>query len=297
MEAYAFYIRCVLTGGDFEIDEWEMRLPLPKPARPIDATLGKLVGRTAEWTLHLRANGFPSEAEARAVAVPVRTAIVLAGVLLGVGIDVGSEQTVGHPPATTTAGPSGLVIGPEIGGKGSLNVWAGRPVRRLLPGDFEEAFAESYALDRPLTKRQILATQLYNQSHFHTSEAARLFTLISAVESMAERGSKSPAAVALVQRMIELTGPKSDVEEDELVALRNGLLDLRRQSISAACRALVRTHCGAPAEKSFVQAYSLRSALLHDGEPPSGTDLAAESRELDALVRLLVTRHVALIAR
>jgi hypothetical protein len=55
----------------------------------------------------------------------------------------------------------------------------------------------------------------------------------------------------------------------------------------------VGTHCGEPAVKDFKRLYKTRSELLHNGELASGTDLAAELRELDQLVRNLVVRHVA----
>jgi hypothetical protein len=187
----------------------------------------------------------------------------------------------------------GLQVVPEIDGMlfGSLRL--GRPIARISPGDFEKKVAEGYGLGKPLTKKQTLAAQLYNQSHFLSSDAARFITLISAVEVLAEQSFGSPAAVALVQSLIDMTAAAVGVEASEKQALERRLEYLKTESIGSACRALVRTHCGEPAVKDFTRLYDTRSTLLHDGEPSAETDLAAELRELDLLVRNLVMRHVA----
>ena len=82
------------------------------------------------------------------------------------------------------------------------------------------------------------------------------------------------------------------MEADEKEGLTGGLQNLKQESIGAACRALVKKHCGESASKTFKQAYDIRSKMLHVGEPPIGTDLAAVIRELDSLVRHLLVRHV-----
>jgi hypothetical protein len=79
--------------------------------------------------------------------------------------------------------------------------------------------------------------------------------------------------------------------------LNNGLGNLKQESIRSACRRLVETYGENPADtheaRAFARAYTIRSTLLHEGESPPGTDLAAELRTLDLLVRRLIVRHVA----
>lgn len=261
---YAFRITCTLAGGDIESMEREIPLALPALARPINVFLSERENQTDILFLTLWCGGFSSEAEARAGGAPVKTALMLAGVRLGVGIDVGDDQVVSPAPQRKNGQPDerlqpvvhGLQVVPEIEGMLFVSLRFGRPGTPISPDDFEKTVAESYGLGKQPTKKQTLAAQLYNQSHFLWSDAARFITLISAVEVLAERNRK-------------------------------------RESIGSACRALVRTHCGEPAVKDFTRLYETRCELLHDGEPASGTDLAAELRELDQLVRDLVVRHVA----
>ena len=141
-------------------------------------------------------------------------------------------------------------------------------------------------------KKQTLAAQLYNQSHFHLSDTARFLTLISAIEALAEQRSKPPATVALIDRLMEMAAAAGNPDD-----LNNGLGNLKQESIRSACRRLVETYGENPADtheaRAFARAYTIRSTLLHEGEPPPGTDLAAELRTLDLLVRHLIVRHVA----
>ena len=90
-----------------------------------------------------------------------------------------------------------------------------------------------------------------------------------------------------------MAGAVIGLEEGVQKALTRGLGNLKQESIGSACRALVRTHCGEPAANDFRRLYDIRSTLLHDGEPPSGTRLDVELCVLDPLVRLLIARHVA----
>jgi hypothetical protein len=146
--------------------------------------------------------------------------------------------------------------------------------------------------NKAFTKKQTLAAQLYNQSHFHLSDTARFLTLISAIEALADQRSKSPATVALIGRMMEMAAAAGNPDD-----LNNGLGNLKQESIRSACRRLVETYCEPAvthAARAFARAYTIRSTLLHEGEPPPGTDLAAELRTLDLLVRHLIVRHVAI---
>jgi hypothetical protein len=167
-------------------------------------------------------------------------------------------------------------------------VYFGRAQPKNFSENFEKRVVESYALNKALTKQQTLAAQLYNQSHFLSSDAARFITLISAVEALAERRSRSPAAVALIERLLEMTAAAGNPDE-----LTDGLANLKQESIRSACRRLVTTYCGKPAVTDLMRAYKIRSTLLHEGEPPTGIDLAAELWTLDPLVSRLVVKHVA----
>ena len=281
MTTYAFRLTCKLAGDNFAIKE-NTPLILPAPMPPIQVMLGKSKDQTGDRTLILQGGGFSSEEEARTAGTPVKTAVMLTGLLLGVGIDVGPNQVLG------------LQVVPEINRATTLGIIFGRPVlkRPISNSNLEEKVAESYAPNKALTKKQTLAAQLYNQSHFQSSDAARFLTLISAIEALVERHRRAPATVAFVNRVIENVATTGDLEESERKALIDGLGNLKRESISSACRRLVRTHCGDPAVEDFTRAYGIRGELLHNGEPSPETDLAVELLHLDPLVRRLVVHHV-----
>jgi hypothetical protein len=303
MSTYAFRITCKLAGDYFALKE-NTSLAFPAPAPPIHVMLGKSKDWTNSSTLILQGGGFSSEKEARAAGIPVKTAVLLTGLLLGVGIDVGVDQVLSPAPQRRDGGQPderwqpdvhGLQVVPELDrltfGFGYLS----RPVlkRPISHSDLEEKVAESYAPDKALTKKQTLAAQLYSQSHFHLSDAARFLTLISAIEALAERQRRAPATVVLVNRMIEETAIAGDLEQSERKSLTDGLGNLKRESITSACRRLVKTHCGDPAVEAFTRAYRIRSELLHNGEPSPETNLTVEVLRLDPLVRGLIVHHVA----
>jgi hypothetical protein len=303
MSTYAFRIICKLAGDydDFEITEGKIPLVLPAFTSLLHVSLPKAKDRTAGRTLILESGVFSLEEEARAAGAPVRTVVILAGLLLGVGIDVGTDQPECSIPRLADGQPNervhpyvhGLQVMPEIDGLMFVSLSAGLVRKKpISPGDFEEAIAKSYALTKGLTKKQTLAAKLYSQSHFQSSDAARFLTLISAIEALAERQRRVPATVALVESMIEKAATAGDLDESERKSLTDGLGNLKRESISSACRALVRTYCGDPAAEDFTRMYNIRSELLHKGEPPPGTDFALERQTLGPLVRRLIMRHM-----
>jgi hypothetical protein len=181
MTTYVFRITCKLAGDNFDI-KGNTSLVLPAPTPPIQVMSVESKDQLGNQTLILQGGGFSSEEEARMAGMPVKTAVMLAGLLLGVGIDVGIPQTKPDTKWATTLG-------------GTL----GRPFLKspISTSDFEKKVAESYAPNKTLTKKQTLAAQLYNQSHFHLSDAARFLALISAIEALAERQRRAPATVAL----------------------------------------------------------------------------------------------------
>jgi hypothetical protein len=252
VRTYAFRISCILAGASIKTKEREIPLLLPEIVQPITVYLSEIENQTEGRPLTIVGRDFSSEAEARSTGVAVKEAVLLVGLLLGVGIDVGNDQAVGpafkrkdgQPDERLQPDVHGLQVFPDIEGMIFGAIRLGRPVTVFSPVDFAEKVAESYALGRSLSKRQILAAQLYAQSHFHLSDAARFLTLISGVEALAERHTKSPAAVRLVERVIEMVRTADDLEKSEKEALANGLRELCKQSISAACRALVRRFCG-----------------------------------------------------
>jgi hypothetical protein len=303
MRTYAFRIQCKLAGSDLGTSEREFFMALQASTPPITVNLPEGERPIADQFLTLWCGGFPSEEAARAEGMRVKTAVMLAGVMLGFGIDVGTDQVMS--PAVQWRGSQsderfqpdvhGLQVVPEIEGKiyfgGYIRNVKAHLVHSRFHEDFRHSVAQSYSLNKTPTEKQTLAAQLYSQSHFHLSDTARFLTLVSAIEALAEQRPRSPAAVALIDRMMEMSTAAENPDD-----LNNGLGNLKQESIRSACRRLVKTYCESVvthAVHTCMRAYTIRSRLLHDGRPPPGTDLAVELGTLDLLVRHLIVRHVA----
>jgi hypothetical protein len=156
MGTYAFRINCMLAGGHIETREREIPIALPAPTPPIRMYLPEPQNRTEHPFLTLWGGGFLSEAEAGSAGTAVKTAVMLTGLFLGVGIDVGTDQVLspalqrkdGQPDARFQPHVHGLQIVPEIDGM----LFGGIRVRRVVTvfstGDFADKVAASYALGR-----------------------------------------------------------------------------------------------------------------------------------------------------
>ena len=94
MRTYAFRIQCKLAGGDLGTSEREFSLALQAPTPPISVTLPERKPPSEDQRLILWCGGFTSEDAARAEGQRVKTAVMLAGVLLCFGIDVGTDQVI-----------------------------------------------------------------------------------------------------------------------------------------------------------------------------------------------------------
>jgi hypothetical protein len=164
MSTYAFRITCKLAGNNFAIKE-NTPLVLPAPTPPIQVMLGKSKDQTEGWTLILQGGGFSSEEEARAAGIPVKTAVMLAGLLLGVGIDVGTDQVLSPASQHTDSQPiehwqpdvHGLQVVPELDRLAFGFVYFGRPIlkRPISNSNLEEKVTEEIpmAMERQLVVR------------------------------------------------------------------------------------------------------------------------------------------------
>lgn len=291
---YDFQVTCRISGGIIESDERAFDFQPPAPAQLVHGAVSKPQAgiRDSSISLTLTGGGFASEDEARTAGESAQRAAMLAGLLLGVGIDIGTDLAVGHPPKHGPGEVTGLKIHATAADLRSLNFWVGRPVTPLTVGSISNALKESYAVGRRLHPKQLLAVQLYNQSHFHPSDSPRFVTLVSAIETLAVRAARDPKSLEFVERVLVMATDACDLEPDQRASLIGGLRELRQQSIRTACRILVRTHCGESDEKTFDRAYNIRSTMLHEGEPPPGTCLDNEAHELNHLVGRLLVAHI-----
>ncbi len=209
---YGFRISGYYAGGSWELSEPHIDIALPGTPHCVTMTLPKRRERDGRKPINFRGGGFKSEAEAREVGARVKTSLILAAVTIGFGIDLGSDEVV-SPAAKGSTGRAderlqphvyGLQTFPELENMLFGFLYDAEPVPKNLRERFETTFKEAYALPEFLTKKQLLAAQLYAHSYFQPFNAARLLLLVSAIEALADIRRRSAAAVGLVDKMIEL---------------------------------------------------------------------------------------------
>jgi hypothetical protein len=262
------------------------RWSLPDPVGDVDLTVA---GQTLEGASELtfRAGGFESQAEAERAGTVFRGWLRVASALEGVGIDCGTDvrkswlgaaqqdQLAHHlsmGSAMLVDDVHGLVTYEE----------AGRPLRpamraaaALCPSAHLHDALLAVARDRVLTERQALACDLVSLVDREGSDRARLLTLVTAMEVLADRGAeRTGPAGALVLRFIEEAEAARDAastepEQGDLASLVGGLTGLRRHSRAAASRLLAeRTRPDDAEALDLVDRSSrCRNKLAHGGTP------------------------------
>ena len=152
----------------------------------------------------------------------------------------------------------------------------GTPVERFL-----DAFAEGYLLAPSLTAKAVLALEMFSASKFEASLRARFLIMVSAIECIAERSSRSAEAIDFIKAVGEQL-PIAGLNETDRAQLRGALRDLEKKSISGSTKEIVEQHCGTEGAKLFGKCYQARSELLHVGT--TSLDLGANLQRLEELV-------------
>jgi hypothetical protein len=139
-----------------------------------------------------------------------------------------------------------------------------------------------------LTDTQRLALELYGLAHFESSLRAQFVVLMSVIEVLAERKSRPIESQALIEEFIKQSQSAS-IDAEQKKSLRHALQSLRQEAISKACRRIIQYYLDNDAVSDFIRLYELRSRLLHEGNPPSGSiGLGVEATALTTLISRLV---------
>ncbi|GAA1775831.1 hypothetical protein GCM10009681_54140 [Luedemannella helvata] len=251
--------------------------------------------------------GFDSEEQATSAGIHAKWALRVAGLSSGVAM------AFGHDEATSRLGvlareraetASGVKIVDDVHGMHVYYV-DDRPafVFRAQatgevgkPGDtFIEALQVALRSTRLLDESMALAFDLYFLAEFETSERACVLALVTALEVLADRAPRPPAALAIVNQAIndaksalkELDDEQSRAVFDSLIG---SLRDARKESITAAMARLVakstspdQRYLGRSPEDFVKDCYKTRSNLVHTGSE-GDVDLGELLPELRRLV-------------
>lgn len=157
---------------------------------------------------------------------------------------------------------------------------------------FEKVFNSAIQLTDNLNPRLDLAFELYNTHRFETSIRSRYLQLVSVIECLATPQRESTIVIEQLETLIETTEQRinslAGAPSDDLKRLVRRLGNLKRESISDACRNLIRRSLDDDAADSFSRFYGIRSKLSHQGDARSQASLVEHYWELETLTRDLL---------
>jgi hypothetical protein len=301
--AFGFRIRFLAPSGvSLDSENGEVRIQLSgapeplvlrqRPPRP-DALPSDPVVFT------LDGNGFFSEAEARSFGSALKYSLAVYSVRHRWGFNMGHDRiasSVGRVVREDFEREFGIRIRPVVHG---LDVFElSKPVRRLemhgrgsvhriirdLPSDLAKEFPQ-----RLLPPKLAMAIELYNACPYDTDSEVRFLSLVTVIEALATRTQRSESALKFIADC-HCFLQQSNLSDDERKALKNGLGNLKTESIRAACLRLVSS--ANSDTKFFGRCYTARSELLHDGVVSTYPEIIAETHLLDDIVRSVVLHKV-----
>lgn len=235
-------------------------------------------GRRFEFRLE----GFPTAAAAEVQGRQLSQAILWTAISLNYGLRL-SYRT--QEPATVFERLRSH--GASVWGEGSLS-WNPQLVLQQLVAGFAAAIPDSQTL---------LSMEIYSSSSLEASDRAAFLTAVSALEPLAEDQALGSAVDAFVEGCCLSLRAAASIDQQHRVSLEGRLNQLRRESIRQALRRFIVTklpdHPTAPDVADF--AYGLRSELIHNGRlSDHDIDLAAETRKISNLLRLIYSRSLGL---
>jgi len=276
--------------------------------------------------------GFSSENKAHQVGSRLRNALILCGVVFRLGLDVGQDgpgsicELIGDKIICMerSDGP-GVWVYEEDSEQAPFTAILGIG-RRIDSDKFVQQLKTRYTDGSVLDGKLGLAFELYNSSHFDPTPRTKFITLISSIESLATRRTIHHAAINHLSRLVTLSKDAIDsllqkksigenlalqqfqarLESGDLQGWESGevkqvlemyfllerLHQLKRESISNACREVVAEHLGTKEVKDFNRFYATRGKLLHEGEVPKDVKLDVEVYRLDRFVQRLLIAAV-----
>lgn len=260
----------------------------------LHASTGKTFGESDE--LKLTATGYPTEDDARVEAERWFDALLIAGLRLAKGFDLGRFRLAG---GLTKAGIehfsklAGVEVRNDVHGidvyedKGQrfLRAHADAQTSRAV-GDLVEHLSAGRS-SKPLPEKLRLACELFGVSRFSGAPRIQFLTLISAVEAVADAEPLDASVATLVDGW--LAQLPTELRGDE--SFKGRLMELKRESIARACRRVVTKFLGDEAAAEFKGLYTKRSTLVHDGAV-AGTDFVEDAATAEHLVRELLLKMI-----
>jgi hypothetical protein len=265
-----------------------VKLPQPKRNRFGARTRYAVVGKE-----------FSTHSAALDAGTRIRTALTLFAVERRIGIDAQDKQGASFSQAIKDelAAKHGVQLRDDVHG---LDVFAeDRPVTRFTIEsyvsvthkieNYDDSLLAYFNANPELSKKQKLALDLYNLSHFDGVSKTRFLTLITVIEVLSARKSRSNTIQNIIKTLLASV-PVSGLPPKEMSVMCEGLINLKKQSINEACKEFVARYASEADVMYFTNCYKARSDLVHNGHTKLPESM--EPMKLDELVSRLLIRSI-----
>jgi len=298
LDRFAFRIRFHLSDGDavnIETEKFEIPPSGSAPHLILHSLDSEKISTARRFSISC--SDLDSQETASDIGMRVKHALLIAGAQLKMGVDVGKDiatsgvgkflrdQAVEHGVQLLND-IHGLVVFPDDMPVKLVRVFSAKVTVSRPSEKFTEALIHGYELAPSLDQKIILALEMYSASHFESSFRARFLTLVTAVEVLADQEELDEEVRLHIDNLIKET--KRSIIPSGKEELLSRLGQLKRESITSACKGLVTRYLDDKSAFQFTNYYRIRGDILHDGVIPEGGDLGSEVPKLDKMISQLL---------
>lgn len=232
-------------------------------------------------SFELRLEGFSTAAAAEAQGRQLSQALLWMAVSLNHGLRLGYRTR--EPAAVFERLRSS---GVSVWAEGSV-VWKPQTIVKQLIDGFSAP---------TLDPKTLLSMEIFPSSSLEASDRAAFLTAVSALEPLTKAQPLGEPVDAFVDGCL-VSLRAAPIDQPHRASLEGRLNELRHESVRQALRRFMTTRLpDRPAAAELADAaYKLRSELIHEGQLSDyDVDLAAETRKIGNLLRLIYSRTLGL---
>lgn len=282
MNTYAFRLRFFIhSPGVIQNSNSSFYFDLPSGTKAVLKSIDSTsINNSKE--LVLSAGNYRTELEAAKAGAQMKTALLLSGPKLHIGIDAGRDRAsfmVSDYIKSKVFADSGTQVIDNVHGvtvykeDHPITTFSASATGLVSPSSaekFTDVLYNIYELSPTLSDKVSLALELYGAAHYETSARARFITLVLATEALLTLEDRDDSVKQLVDKFIDLA-TNSGLPKKEVDSIKGSLMWLYKQSISQGLKELAQKYLGhneyegMSAVKFISYCYDVRSKLVHTG--------------------------------
>lgn len=246
-------------------------------------------------------SGYLTEEKARAAGESMKSAILLTSIHQKMAVYIGPDEVntvFGDEYKLRLEKDLNIQLLMDING---LSTYKEDPFPQVLSASMEllvgvhkdnflKTFHESSAKSCKCGGKLLVGIDLLNASQRDASPRSKLVTLISVFESQVSRSSQPIQILKAIDSLLRRI-EEEILSEEESRILKNGLSNLRSESVYKGCLDLVSKFLTEAEIGTFKTAYSLRNKLLHEGQSREN-EVKGTLDKLDAIAVKLIEYRI-----